>query len=32
VYQLYTLMNRAILFGGEHMVNAQKALDRVLAA
>jgi len=25
-------MNRAILFGGEHMVNAQKALDRVLAA
>jgi fructosamine-3-kinase len=32
VYQLYTLMNRAILFGGQHLVNAQKALERVLAA
>jgi fructosamine-3-kinase len=32
VYQLYTLMNRAILFGGEHLVNAQRALERVLAA
>ncbi|MDA4830515.1 fructosamine kinase family protein, partial [Enterobacter hormaechei] len=32
VYQLYTLMNRAILFGGQHLVNAQRALERVLAA
>ena len=32
IYQLYTLFNRAILFGGEHLMNAQKALDRVLAA
>jgi fructosamine-3-kinase len=24
VYQLYTLMNRAILFGGEHLVQAQR--------
>ncbi|MDU7100185.1 MAG: fructosamine kinase family protein, partial [Enterobacter sp.] len=32
VYQLYTLMNRAILFGGEHLVNAQRALERMLAA
>lgn len=31
VYQLYTLFNRAILFGGQHLVNAQQALDRVLA-
>ena len=32
VYQLYTLFNRAILFGGAHLVTAQKALERVLAA
>jgi hypothetical protein len=32
VYQLYTLFNRAILFGGQHLVTAQKALERVLAA
>ena len=32
VYQLYTLINRAILFGGQHFVTAQKALDHVLAA
>ena len=32
LYQLYTLLNRAILFGGEHLVNAQRALERVLAA
>ena len=32
VYQLYTLINRAILFGGSHLVNAQRALDRILAA
>ncbi len=30
VYQLYTLMNRAILFGGQHLVNAQRALERIL--
>jgi fructosamine-3-kinase len=30
VYQLYTLLNRAILFGGQHLVTAQKALDAVL--
>ena len=30
VYQLYTLLNRAILFGGQHLVTAQKALDTVL--
>lgn len=29
VYQLYTLLNRAILFGGSHLVNAQRALDRI---
>jgi fructosamine-3-kinase len=32
VYQLYTLINRAILFGGEHLVQAQRALERMLAA
>ena len=32
LYQLYTLLNRAILFGGPHLVTAQKALERVLAA
>jgi len=32
LYQLYTLLNRAILFGGTHLVAAQKALDRILAA
>ncbi len=31
IYQLYTLLNRAYLFGGQHLVTAQKALDRVLA-
>ncbi|KNC09516.1 hypothetical protein AC791_12775 [Klebsiella sp. RIT-PI-d] len=31
VYQLYTLLNRAILFGGQHLMTAQNALDRVLA-
>lgn len=31
LYQLYTLLNRAILFGGEHLVVAQRAMDRVLA-
>jgi fructosamine-3-kinase len=30
IYQLYTLLNRAILFGGQHLVTAQKALDDVL--
>lgn len=32
VYQLYTLLNRAILFGGQHLATAQKALEKVLAA
>ncbi|WP_313079811.1 fructosamine kinase family protein [Atlantibacter sp.] len=32
LYQLYTLLNRAILFGGNHLVVAQKALERILAA
>jgi|GEM_PF-2484601 len=32
VYQLYTLFNRAILFGGQHLVTAQQSLDRILAA
>lgn len=32
VYQLYTLLNRAILFGGQHLVNAQSALERLIAA
>ncbi|RVR67333.1 fructosamine kinase family protein, partial [Citrobacter freundii] len=32
IYQFYTLLNRAILFGGQHLVVAQKALDRLLAA
>lgn len=32
VYQLYTLLNRAILFGGQHLMTAQNALDRVLAS
>ncbi|ELQ6037280.1 fructosamine kinase family protein [Cronobacter sakazakii] len=30
LYQLYTLLNRAILFGGQHLVTAQQALTRVL--
>ncbi|SQC12569.1 protein kinase-like protein [Klebsiella pneumoniae] len=30
IYQLYTLLNRAILFGGQHLVTAQQALDDVL--
>lgn len=32
VYQLYTLLNRATLFGGQHLMIAQNALDRVLAS
>ncbi|MBV4413395.1 fructosamine kinase family protein [Enterobacteriaceae bacterium YMB-R22] len=32
IYQLYTLLNRARLFGGEHITLAQRTLDRVLAA
>ena len=32
IYQLYTLLNRAILFGGQHLVVAQKAMERLLAA
>lgn len=32
VYQLYTLLNRARLFGGQHLVIAQQSLDRLLAA
>ena len=32
LYQLYTLLNRAILFGGQHLVNAQQAVDRVMSA
>lgn len=31
IYQLYTLLNRANLFGGEHLVQAQRALETVLA-
>ena len=31
IYQLYTLLNRATLFGGQHLVNAQQAVDRVMA-
>ncbi|WP_024548697.1 fructosamine kinase family protein [Siccibacter turicensis] len=31
LYQLYTLLNRANLFGGEHLMVAQRALERVLA-
>ena len=31
-YQLYTLLNRARLFGGQHLVIAQQSLDRLLAA
>ncbi|EGT4372724.1 fructosamine kinase family protein [Cronobacter malonaticus] len=30
LYQLYTLLNRATLFGGQHLVTAQQALTRVL--
>ncbi|AVR04577.1 fructosamine kinase family protein [Pluralibacter gergoviae] len=32
IYQLYTQLNRAILFGGQHLVNAQQAVDRVMSA
>ena len=32
LYQLYTLLNRATLFGGQHLVNAQQAVDRVMSA
>lgn len=28
----YTLLNRARLFGGQHLVIAQQSLDRLLAA
>ncbi|HDY3211262.1 TPA: fructosamine kinase family protein, partial [Salmonella enterica] len=31
IYQLYTLLNRARLFGGQHLAIAQKAMDRLLA-
>ncbi|SUG55390.1 Ribulosamine/erythrulosamine 3- kinase potentially involved in protein deglycation [Salmonella enterica subsp. diarizonae] len=31
IYQLYTLLNRARLFGGQQLVIAQKAMDRLLA-
>ncbi|TKI05608.1 fructosamine kinase family protein [Martelella alba] len=31
VYQLYYLLNRACLFGGEHIAAAEQALDRVLS-
>lgn len=31
IYQLYTLLNRARLFGGEHILTAQRTLDSVLA-
>ncbi len=31
IYQLYYLLNRAYLFGGEHIGTAQEALDRVLS-
>ncbi|MGL4859622.1 MAG: fructosamine kinase family protein [Enterobacteriaceae bacterium] len=31
VYQLYYLLNRCNLFGGEHLVIAQQALDKLLA-
>ncbi|MFP5925265.1 fructosamine kinase family protein [Salmonella sp. 741265055_HSA] len=31
IYQLYTLLNRARLFGGQHLATAQKAMDRLLA-
>ncbi|MTD39820.1 phosphotransferase [Erwinia sp. CPCC 100877] len=31
VYQLYTLLNRANLFGGKHLTEAQRTLERVLA-
>lgn len=30
IYQLYTLLNRARLFGGQHLATAQKAMDRLL--
>ncbi|WP_105629347.1 fructosamine kinase family protein [Cronobacter malonaticus] len=30
LYQLYTMLNRATLFGGQHLVTAQQALTRVL--
>ncbi|EKY3117902.1 fructosamine kinase family protein [Cronobacter turicensis] len=30
LYQLYTLLNRATLFGGQHLVAAQQALTRAL--
>ncbi|QCT21054.1 fructosamine kinase family protein [Jejubacter calystegiae] len=31
VYQLYTLLNRANLFGGKHLTEAQRTLELVLA-
>ncbi|BDH46186.1 fructosamine kinase family protein [Salmonella enterica subsp. enterica serovar Choleraesuis] len=30
LYQLYTLLNRAWLFGGQHLVTAQQAIDDVV--
>jgi fructosamine-3-kinase len=31
IYQLYYLLNRANLFGGQHIAIAAQALDRVLS-
>ncbi|KAA9001747.1 fructosamine kinase family protein [Affinibrenneria salicis] len=30
IYQLYYLLNRANLFGGPHIINAQKAVEKIL--
>ncbi len=30
IYQLYYLLNRSNLFGGKHLINAQKAVDNLL--
>ncbi|MEA1064900.1 fructosamine kinase family protein [Erwinia sp. HR93] len=31
IYRLYTLLNRATLFGGDHLLIAQQTLDKVLS-
>lgn len=30
IYQLYYLLNRSNLFGGQHWINAQKAVEHLL--
>lgn len=31
IYQLYTQLNRAVLFGGAHVIETQRTLARIFA-